>query len=257
MTKNELKLGVGICTRNRPDALKKCYNQLVAFQNNNIFSNYDIFITDDGSEDKEQIAFLEEHKTICNWDDRERVGIAKNKNRILRHFDSYDYIAIFEDDAYPMSARWFDLHIMASQISGIHHFNYVPHTVEGHRGMVFGITPWKISTGEIVHVAQTQNITGVFLFYSKLVLQKVGGFDRRFGLYGFEHVELSDRIRDPRIALSPPGVGYPSLLECEQLIKWDDTIEATINSEEKDKIVAEQRKIWDAIREDTFLYRHF
>ena len=259
----ELKLGVGICTRNRHLALKKCVKQLESARRHISVTHYDIFIADDGSENEQQIKLLrkiadgEYGDVQINWDDREHVGIAKNKNRILRRFDTYDYIAIFEDDAYPIRPDWFDIHVMASKVSGIHHFNFVPHSNEGHRGQFYGAVRWILPNEQLIHTAQTQNITGVFLFYSNLVLQKLGGFDRRFGLYGFEHVEFSDRIRDPRIGLSPIGVGYPSLLECEQFIYWDDTIEAIIEPKEKEKIVAEQRKIWDKIREDTFLYRHF
>lgn len=252
---SKVKAGVGICTRNRPEQLDSLLKRLVQYGLTGPI-RYDIFVADDGSEDEEQRAFLSSlPPKAWNSDDRERVGVAKNKNRILKRFRDYDFQIIFEDDAEPIHEDWLAVHIEASRLSQIHHFNFVPHSAPAHVGATYKVTPWTRENGEVIHVAQTQNITGVFLFYTRRVLEALGGFDKRFGLWGFEHVEFSDRIRDSRIALSPPFLGYPSLLECEQYIKWDDTIPSTLGEEEKARIRNEQRAIWDKIREDYFLFR--
>lgn len=252
---SKLRAGVGICTRNRPECLQGVLRKLVQYGLEGPI-RYDIFVADDGSEDEGQLEFLSSlPPEAWNSDDRERVGVAKNKNRILRRFRDYDFQIIFEDDAFPIHKDWLAVHIEVSQLSQIHHFNFIPHSVPAHVGDTYKTTAWPLENGEVIHVAQTQNITGVFLFYTRRVLEVLGGFDKRFGLWGFEHVEFSDRIRDSRIGLSPPFLGYPSLLECERYIKWDDSIPSTLNEEEKTRIRDEQRVIWDKIREDYFLFR--
>lgn len=262
--KQELKLGVGICTRNRPVGLSRVLMKLLQYRNEGPLY-YDLFVADDGSENEGQIHLLERLKdsegvpvaTNFGTEDSARLGVAKNKNRILRHFADCDYIVIWEDDAWPIHPDWFKVHIETSKATNIHHFNYVPHSMPQHVGRTYEVMPVTLPGGQVVHVAFTQYLTGVFLFYSHKVIEKLGGFDRRFGLYGFEHVEFSDRIRDSRIGLTPAGKGYTSLLECEKFLSWDIHEPSIMTKEEKDAILKGQSDIWAAVRKDSFLYRPF
>lgn len=267
----DLKLGVGICTRNRAHGLSKTLMKLLQYRNEGPLW-YDIFVADDGSEDEAQKHVLERilrrilseseprHLTVdtnFGTSDNARVGVAKNKNRILRRFADCDYVVIFEDDVWPIHADWLKVHIDASRASGIHHFNFVPHSMPKHVGHMFEVSPYTLPDGELINVALTQYTTGVFLFYTQRVIQMLGGFDRRFGLYGFEHVEFSDRIRDPRIGLSPPGKGYPSILECEKYIYWNIHEPSVVSDEEKRAELEKQKAVWAEVQRDMFLYRQF
>ena len=253
---DELKLGVGICTRNRPNCLDRVLKAVAKYSTGPV--KYDIFVADDGSENEDQREYLTMMPFEWNEDDRERVGVAKNKNRILRHFSDYDYMAIWEDDAYPILPDWFKVHILASQASNIEHFSFSPHSVpEGsvaYVGDTYEESHYELPDGKKVTVRQTQNTTGVFLFFSSKVIDKVGGFDSRFGLWGYEHVEYADRIKDPRIGLAPPH-GYPSLLNCEEFIKWDDSVPSVVTEAEKAELRISQKKLWNQVREECFLYR--
>lgn len=273
-----LKLGLGISTRNRPEGLKHILS--TAFEAViNGSAPYEVFVADDGSEDEAQLKILDNiEKGIWNSSEynfevktnrsdelkesfgTERVGVANNKNRALRYLynQGCDYIVIMEDDAYIKHPYWFTAHVLASISSGIHHFNFVPHSMPEHVGHVFEITSAD-NNGEF-KIAQTQHTTGIFLFFTRECINKVGGFDKRFGLYGFEHVELSDRIRHPMVAMSPPGKGYPSLLNCEDYIGWDMDMEALISEAEKNSVIPKQRKLWDKMRAEYpmgFFYKEF
>ena len=267
-----IKLGLGISTYNRPQGLSHALNSaLDAIYCGSV--PYEIFVADDGSDDAEQISIIEKIRdgeynndnisVKCNEEaDRKRVGVANNKNRALRYLfgQGCDYIVIMEDDAYIKDPRWFVVHVLASQMSDIHHFNFVPHSEPKHVGHVHGVSPPYMVLGEEIHTAQTQHTTGIFLFFTRACMIRIGGFDSRFGLYGFEHVELSDRARHPLIFLTPPNVGYASLLECEKFVGWDTSFPALFSEEEKAVLIPQQRELWDMMRKQYsmgFMYRGF
>lgn len=62
--------------------------------------------------------------------------------------------------------------------------------------------PGTCSTGEC-DIISYDNCNGCMLFFTREVVDKVGGFNKEFGYYGFEHADYSNRIH--AAGLTPMG----------------------------------------------------
>lgn len=253
----KLKLGVGVCTLNRPECLKRIVSYLHKFSMEGPLF-YEIFVADDGSEDKEQLEILRYLPRGVGWnsDDRRNVGVARNKNRVLGRFIDYDFVAILEDDCFPIHPNWLSVHVQASIVSDIHHFIFYKHS-DGdiHGGPIIRTTRHRILDDKFINIAYRNAAFGIFFFVSKRVIEKIGGFNRDFKTWGYEHVEFSNRICDPRIGLAPPFSGYPSLFECEEYIKWDESVPSVFTEEEKKPLIAYNEKVLRESMSKYDLYR--
>lgn len=197
-----MKIGIGVTTFNRPEHLElfwknieqnlllKCMNfsplrgcdgkiisALVAFWGG---IDYDIYIADDSEE---------------------RIGIAKRKNECLRALKDCDYIFLFDDDCFPIKEGWAEFFIEASKASGQHHFMYLKETPtikcigsKGYQELYNNI--------EVCNIEIYNNCAGCFIFLTKEVIKKVGGYGE-YGIYGFEHAGYSQRIN--MAGLTPLG----------------------------------------------------
>lgn len=271
----EPRIGVGVCTRNRPTCLTRLMINLIQCRNEGPI-RYDIFIADDGSENAAQTHLLEDVKKIetkrraepgathvdvvtnFGTPDSARVGIAKNKNRILRHFRDYDFIFIVEDDLLITNcSRWIIAHLEAYGATGYHHFGHVLRYTMGQTVMV----PFF---SDNVYVNFTEHCTGMFMFLTKTVLETVGGFDERFDLYGWEHMEYSERIvkaglcgsQKLRLELGHEKACYPSLLNINELVD-SDLPECILNEAERKEQMDKNQLVWDKSRQETGLFRPF
>jgi glycosyltransferase involved in cell wall biosynthesis len=211
-----MKIGVGICTYKRPDALTRCVAACETFNR----PAFDLHVQED----------------------EPNIGVCGNKNRILRCFRDYEYIIILEDDAEPIHENWVLDHINAHWKTGMHHFCYPSNGVTG--------THYK----RIDNVIQAQHSSGMFAFFTKQVIETCGGFSEEFKGYGWGHMEYSARIA--RAGLSIPQVengkihghkvktGYPMLAHVENLIKDQNIM--TIVSKAQRKIDSDRNlKIWE------------
>lgn len=136
------------------------------------------------------------------YDDIERKGIAHRKNECLKALQHCDYIFLFDDDCFPIKEGWVDFFIDAHKASGQHHFNYLVETptikrLAEHRA--------SFGNGEMPHlfINEYNNCGGCFMSLTKEVIQKVGGFCKDYGIYGFEHAGYSKRIH--AAGLTPMG----------------------------------------------------
>lgn len=154
-----MDFAVGITTFNRPKLLEFTLSQ---------FDKYggDIIVIDDHSKGGCS------SRCIRN---KERLGIAKNKNKCLSLLKDYKKIFLFDDDCFPIQPEWWKIY------DGEHHYAhsaYPPHFVKKYVGKnAF----WSGALGCAMMVDQE-------------ALQTVGGFNEKFGIYGFEHVEYTMRI---------------------------------------------------------------
>jgi GT2 family glycosyltransferase len=86
---------------------------------------------------------------------------------------------------------------------------------------------------EISDLLMYNDCGGVFMFMKKSAIERVGGFNLDFGLYGFEHAEYSSRILQSRI--------YPVLKGTEKYIYAEDYSnpkhKSSITEDEKMKLV--------------------
>lgn len=152
-----------------------------------------VIVSDDASDERN----LKEYEArVCGFDaklngsldfiaNRDRLGIAKNKNKCIERLYNMncDYYFLFDEDCYPSKYGWEMLYIKAHEYTGIHHMIF---NVDGLGG---------ISRGQKVrNIAQEwTNCTGVMMFFTRHVVEGIGGFDPVFNIYGYEHANFSLR----------------------------------------------------------------
>ncbi|QDH17869.1 glycosyltransferase family 2 protein [Swingsia samuiensis] len=202
----ELKVGIGFITYNRVEILKRKFSNLIDFTD----KNHEIFVADDGSDDGSK-EFLSTQKGI-SFISCKNKGISHNKNRALFYLKDImncDVIIILEDDTYPIRKDWEIPWIVSSLLYG--HSNFAPPWFNGFiRGDGTWRSPWEIS----VVTAQCSAFLSEAISY-------VGYFDPRFGKYGHEHVEHTDRL----IKLGFGGYKNPNKENIFFLLGANDSLE--------------------------------
>jgi len=157
------EFAIGITTYNRPKVLEFALSQFSKFGG-------DIVVIDDCSNVKYP-------DLKCIHRNPVRLGIANSKNKCLALLKGYKRIFLFDDDCFPIQANWWKPFIDG----GEHHYTYGCHPpieIEKH---IDGKTWWK-------------DVLGCFMMVDQVVLRKVGGMDNKFGYWGYEHAEYSQRI---------------------------------------------------------------
>ena len=180
----EIKTGVAVITFNRAKNLE----QILEAIKNSVPKNTKLIVADDGSTDNtvEIVSKFSDFILIRGHN----KGVAANKNRGLWALQDCDFIALLEDDLFPVQNNWFSMYQNAVLYSGINHYARVQDNL----------------LEEVIHNfhddMKTQNLTpiygpsprGDFTFITKKVLKKVGGFNPAFIGAGYAHGEWSERI---------------------------------------------------------------
>jgi len=182
-----MRLGIGVTTYNRPEVSQLCISQIEKHT-----ENYQLFVTNDLFD---------------------RKGIAWRKNECLRALKDCDYIVLFDEDCFPIKKGW-DWHLVyCSAATKEQHFLYLKETSH--------IKKIK----EDYLVSYYNNCGGCMMFITKEVIEKVGGFNKDYGLYGFEHAGYSIRINKCGLTSmrypSPKNIGeYIYSLDYDNYIDW-------------------------------------
>lgn len=169
-----MKIGVGVITYNRPKHLElwsKIWHEFIG-------PKIQYFIADDS---------------------KDRKGIAYRSNECLKALKDCDYIFLFNDDCFPIKDGWAEFFIEAHKASEQHHFLYLKETTSI---KCLSKTGYGDGTGN-KFINEYNNCGGCFMFLTKEVIEKVGGFCKDYGYYGFEHAGYSLRIH--KAGLTPMG----------------------------------------------------
>jgi len=229
------KIGVGIITCDRPDYLKKLISSL-----KDVFID-DLYIVNDG-QSKIDAGDIKVYNNIPS-----RQGVGSTKNRALKYLKDCDYIFIIEDDVIIKNKDVFQKYIEASKITGIQHFNYGPGSPFNRKQNVqfdlhnrhelnqnsepdprVTIDYGKIKISLYTHVA------GMFSFFTKEVLQKVGYIDEQF-YNAWDHVDHTYRII--KAGYHPPFWWFADI---EDSHKYLGEVEGAINN----SAIAKQTREW-------------
>lgn len=112
------------------------------------------------------------------------VGIAGAKNKCLELLEGYDHIFLFDDDTYPVCDGWEQPYIDSPEP----HLMYIfMHLI---RQRLHDST--EIFRDSKLHAYSHPR--GCMLYLDRKVLDVVGGMDTRYGRWGYEHVDYSNRI---------------------------------------------------------------
>ena len=192
------KIGVGIITCNRPDYLKSLLDSLVPCKE----AIDELVVVNDG-QPIEVSLFKGEY--ILN---KTNLGVGKSKNKALEYLldKNCDYIFLIEDDTLILDKDVFNKYIEASRLSGIQHFNYGPGTPFNRKQVEhFDLhnrhelnqdskpAPRLVIDYGDIKIALYTHVAGMFSFFTKTVLQKVGLIDEQF-YNAWDHVDHTYRI---------------------------------------------------------------
>ena len=165
-----MKVGIGITTFNRKEVFEKTLSEIKKYTP----KDFKIIVVDDGSD-----------IPVKNSDFRFEVnqGSPIAKNKCFELLEDCDHIFLFDDDIYPTCHNWWKPYIESKEPHLNYTFKYVSDYWEGH----------KIC----------DNPNGCMMYYDKIVLEKVGGFDTGFYKYGYWHGSMSCRIYNAGLTSFP------------------------------------------------------
>lgn len=132
---------------------------------------------------------------IARDTDKDRKGIAYRKNECLSYLKDCDYIFLFDDDCFPIKEGWADWFIGHHSVSQQHHFLYLKETPTIKKIESILINKDHKTHSELLSkINSYNNCGGCFMFLTKEVIEKVGGYCSDYGYYGYEHAGYSTRI---------------------------------------------------------------
>ena len=173
-----VKLGIGITTYRRRSSLENVLKKLKLHTK----TDFELVVADDGSGD-DTLSMLRA-LNISHITGKNR-GVAWNKNRALHHLNSRckcDVIILIEDDSFPSVDAWEKDWIKAATTFG--HINLAGHWFKEKFVDGLGTPESPISCF---------SSSGQCVAFSRKTVERVGYFDSRFGRYGYEHAEHSQR----------------------------------------------------------------
>lgn len=177
------RFGIGVTTRNRAPVLAHTLTQLRAHTP----EPHLLVVVNDASDDETARVLAEaqaEHPDMTAVNSETRLGVSKAKNRCLQALAGCKVIFLFDDDCYPVKAGWATLYAEAIAATGIQHFNFN----DSRRHRMLSKTRHEGFT-----VAEFEPPGGVLMVLSHQVIERVGAFNERYGLYGFEHETYTTR----------------------------------------------------------------
>lgn len=165
-------IAISITTRNRKEAFEKSLSKWNEF----LPSDAKIFVVDDNSEPI---------YADSDFYFPERVGIpkAKNKSLQLAYESGAEHIFLVDDDIYPIVKGWELPYIN----SGANHLCY---TFTEPYGNIPERRQPKRMGGFNSHLLPN----GCMMYFTRECVEKAGGFDERFGMGKYEHLDLTRRI---------------------------------------------------------------
>lgn len=200
--------GIGVITYNRVASLRVCLDTV----RRHTRTAHKLVVADDGSTDA-TLEWCRSHGVEVFTGPN--LGIAGNKNRALLALQGCDPIFLLEDDVRLLKSAWELQYIMASKATAEQHFLF-------NRRRDSGDVMEQLS-GYFIIYHRTSN--GFMMFMTRRVLDKVGGFDLRFGRYGFEHYDFTYRVWRAGLIRHP----NPHLLQAELYLKLDLSAKAVLD----------------------------
>ncbi len=181
---SDTRRGIAIVTYNRDQQLAE---QIEAVLDNKP-EDCKVVLCDDGStDDTVAIAGMSPEVTYIRGPN---LGVCANKNRALFALQDCHFIAILEDDLFPVQRDWFNIYENVCLSTGIHHFCRVQDKEVEETAPNF--TQWLKGHGYTPIYGSSPR--GDFTFISSAVLKNVGGFHPEFRGAGYGHGEWSNRV---------------------------------------------------------------
>ena len=180
-------VGVGILSYNRLDCLKRLISSIRIHTD---LSRTTVFVSDE-STDSAVKEWLRNQGDVVLLDNKERLGVAGNSNRLLKCLSRFKYKILLNDDVEILNDGWQRFYVDAMQKTGMHHFCF-------RQNGVYGATPLeaqRVKAGGLILNRIEKKVQGAVMALDHLCFEKVGYFDEGFNPYGMEHVDWSHRVQ--------------------------------------------------------------
>lgn len=221
-------IGVGILSYNRLPALMHLISSIRKYTD---LTRTTIFVSDE-STDLKVWEWLKEQKDVVSIHN-ERIGIAGNTNRLLRCLERFKYKLLLNDDVEILKVGWDEFYFNAMVNTGYKHFCYRQSGVYG------AVRPNPVNG--VITVKDKPH--GAVMAIHHDAFLKVGYFDEAFGVYGFEHVDFSERVSNS--GLQPNGFHDAPMSDLYFKIHPDES-----SDERKSVHFAQARDIYEKLKHD-------
>lgn len=217
-------IAICITTRNRQAILRKALSNWVQY----FPDNAKLFLVDDASND----IFHSDYRFET------QQGIAKAKNKCLELAEGYDHVFLVDDDVYPKVQGWEKPYIE----SGLNHMAL---TFERNsKGHLYSPSVRKSGSWNGYNTYTAPN--GCFLYLTRKAIDTAGGMRPEFGIWGFEHVEYSQRIH--LLGLTPhPYIDLPNSLDLIHVCDYYNEVKSSIPANVKGQSGRENLRIWEKL----------
>lgn len=181
-------IGIGIMSYERVDTLRRLVDSIIKHTD---LRKTTVFISDDGSQNKELLKYLDELAATNNFvvlKNPKRIGIAGNSNRLIRCLTRFKHGMILNDDVEILKNDWEYYYVDAMRQTGFHHFLF-------RQAGVYGASVGDPVSCNGINLRKVDDKPhGAVMAFTREMLVKCGYFDERYGLYGMEHVDWSQKV---------------------------------------------------------------
>ena len=215
-------IAVCITTHNR----KEVFDETLSEWEKYLPSNATIFVVDDAS--------INPVKSDYRFE--QNVGIANAKNKCLELADEYDHIFLCDDDVRPKSHDWYKPYI-SSEV------NHLCLTFDKKSNNVI-YSPSIRVCGEYEGLMTYTAPNGCMLYLKNICLEVAGGMRPEFGLWGFEHVEYSQRIHD--LGLTPHAfMDVKNSLDLFDVLDWRFAVNSSLSINDRRESGKKNLKLYE------------
>lgn len=174
---NRASVGIAITTRNRHDVLARALDAHAQHSR-----GLPIVVVDDGSDTPVTVP---DGVALIRHDSSRGIVAAKNASITALMDLGVQYLALWDDDAWPIADRWWEPYAASAEA----HLAYQFLDLSGPRKLR-DIAVLHEDEGHVAYTGQR----GVMLWYRRDAIEKVGGFDPVYGRGMYEHSDLANRI---------------------------------------------------------------
>jgi len=228
-----IRIGLAIPTFNRKDNLKTLIDSI---KENTPNIPYDLCCAVDGSTDGTVEMLMEEGVEFIYGSN---VGPQLNKNRLFRRFSDYNFLFMIEDDMRITQKGWVELYILASNLFNIPYFTYSSRDDQDYQES-------RVECMGRTKIAWIKKHNSRFTFFTRRVMEKVGGIDSRFKSYGMGSYEQFERMVS--VGQIHKNYGIPVVIDSKYYIKPQENKICLISEEAKIKILHEDLDIYNKIK---------
>ena len=220
-------IGIAISTRNRYDTFRKSYDQWKRY----LPKGAKLVVVDDASTERVPEA---DYRFPYN------AGIAATKNKCIQLLidAGCDEIFLSDDDCYPIHDNWYRPYLE----SKVKHMSMT--FISTVKGSPSGSMPMGMVDGCVAY----NKPCGCLLYINKSVVEKIGGFDVDYPLWGMEHVDFSQRAFNAGL-IPHPFLDVPNSTVFFHSMDYHHEASATVRRDVKNQLVNHNRARFEQRKE--------